>query len=241
MGGTSSELSGGRRGSSEGTTKYQDFGSGMSAVHASNKFYDEHSNSNDWRTNELTSAEKTAIRDYTGESGISYHEINSNMYTTPYEDMPPEVRERCKQMESGLDKFVLDKGIQVTRKADFKIFGAKSGEQMTVQQVKDYIKSEGKNGVLQNNGFLSAGSNNHGAAIDGDGLVIHFKVPPSMGAGAYINPISKMSGSTENEFLFNSKGLFKFSNVHEGSDGRVHVTAVWVGRGSEQVFKKKKK
>lgn len=137
-------------------------------------------------------------------------------------------------MTAGIDKFVLTKGIQVTRQCDFKIFGAASGEKMSVAQIKDFIKKNaGADGTLENKGFLSFGANNHGAAIDGSGLVIHAKVPPSIGAGAYVNPISHLSGAAENEFLFNAYSRFKFdlSSIRKDSSGKIHINAVWKGRG----------
>ena len=114
------------------------------------------------------------------------------------------------------------------------------GESMTVQQIKDYIKANAdpKDGTLQQNGFLSAGANNHGADIDGSELVIHFNVPKSIGAGAYVNPISMHSGSDENEFLFNCYSRFKFDtgSIRKDSYGRIHITATWKGRGKKQSF-----
>ena len=218
-------------------TRFQDFGAHDQALKNSTKFFSEHSNSDTWSNGELSGAEYDAIRHYTGSA---YTSINKNMYNTPYDQMSSSMKETVDNMQSGLNKFVLDKGIQVTRQADFKIFGAKSGESMTVQQIKDYIKANAdpKDGTLQQNGFLSAGANNHGADIDGSGLVIHFNVPKSVGAGAYVNPISMHSGSGENEFLFNCYSRFKFDtgSIRKDSYGRIHITATWKGRGKKQSF-----
>lgn len=224
------------------SSRFEDFGAGWDALQKSSAFFSKESNSDTWHTNELSGAEYDAVRYYTGNGYIS---MNGAMYTTPYEEMEPNMRSKVKALEQGLNKFVLTKGIQVTRQADFKIFGAQSGDKMTVQQIKDYIKANAdpKDGTLQNNGFLSAGANNHGVDIDGSGLVIHFRVPPSKGAGAYVNPISSHSGSSENEFLFNSNARFKFDtgSIHVSSDGNIHINAVWKGRSKKQAFKKKKK
>ena len=212
--------------------RFQDFGAGHDALLKSTDFFSKHSNADSWANGGISGDEYDALRHYTG-SG--YSAMNKNLYTKDYKDMSPTIREKIQHAEKGLSKFELQKGIQVTRQADFKIFGAKSGDLMSVAQVKDYIKKNGTNGVLQNDGFLSAGANNHGAAIDGWGLVLHFKVPPSIGAGAYVNPISMHEGAGENEFLFNSRSRFKFdlSSIRKDSSGRVHVTAVWVGRGKK--------
>lgn len=237
MGGGRSSLSG-RRGtgvnSSTKSTKYEDFGGHYDALYKSTKFFSKNSNSDTWK-NELTTEELHALQHYTG---VGYKSMNKALYNTKYEDMDPHIRNLVKNAESGLGKFVLTKGITVTRQADFKIFGAQPHTPMTVEQIRDYITKNGDKGVLQSDGLLSAGANNHGAAIDGSGLVIHFKVPPSIGAGAYVNPISHLSGASENEFLFNSRSKFKFDlkSLKKGSDGKIHITATWVGRGKKQSF-----
>lgn len=212
------------------STKFVDFGAGQSAVDKSTKFYHEHSNFDEWESN-LSSSGRDAIQAYTGEGYMSYHTLNGALYTQNYDDMDSEVQSRVDAIHSEMSKFVLTKGIQVTRQCDFKIFGAGKGEKMTVSEIKDFIKKNGDNGVLTNRGLLSSGSNNHGAAIDGSGLVIHFKVPPSIGAGAYINPISWASGASENEFLFSAYSKFKFdvSSMHVDNKGKIHINARWVG------------
>ena len=168
---------------------------------------------------------------------MDYMSINKALYTQNYEDMKPSIQRKVDNIVSGLSKFQLDKGIQVTRQCDFKIFGAQSGEKMTVQQIKDFIKknADPKDGTLENKGVLSFGSNNHGAAIDGSGLVIHAKVPPSIGAGAYINPLSMVSGASENEWLFNSHARFKFDlSSIKVIGGKIHINCVWKGRGKHK-------
>lgn len=221
-------------GASTGSTRFQDFGAYEEAVENSSRFYSEHSNSDSW-SGELTNAEYKAIYGYTGND---YTSINGALYTKNYEDMTPSMQHKVDNIVSGLSKFELDRGIQVTRQCDFKIFGAKSGEKMTVSQVKAFIKANAdpKDGTLENKGFLSFGSNNHGAAIDGSGLVIHAKVPPSKGAGAYVNPISQHKGGSENEWLFNSHSRFKFdlSSIRVDSYGKIHINAIWKGRGKHK-------
>ena len=216
---------------------FANFGAGHSALTASTDFFNEHSNSLTWSHGEINGEEYDALKWYTG---MGYLSINKNMYTVPYNDMPASMQQTVDNMEKGLNKFVLTKGIQVTRQCDFKVFGAKSGEKMTMQQIRDYINKNGINGVLQTDGFLSAGANNHGAAIEGSGLVIHYKVPPSIGAGAYVNPISAHSGANENEFLFNNKALFKYdtNSMYVDGSGKNHINAMWKGRKRKQSFVK---
>lgn len=215
--------------------RFQDFGAGHEAVNNSTRFYNEHSNVDEWLHGGLTSEEYDSIRGYTGND---YSAINKNLYTKDFDQMSPHMQQRIDDMVNGLSKFELDKGIQVTRQCDFKIFGAQSGEMMSVAQVKSFIKANAdpKDGTLENKGFLSFGSNNHGASIDGWGLVIHAKVPPSIGAGAYVNPLSKHAGGAENEWLFNSHSRFKFdlSSIYKDSSGKIHVNAVWKGRGKHK-------
>lgn len=218
-------------GSKRGTrnAKFMDFGANYEALKKSTAFFNDPNNSNtkEW-VNGLTSLEKKALQDYTGEGGIDYGVINDALYTKQWNDIPAHVQERIKAMDSAFDKSLLLQGIQVTRQCDFKIFG--SNGDMSIQEIKDYIKKNGDNGVLENKGYLSFGANNHGAAIAGYGLVIHANVPPSRGAGQYVNPISLHAGSSENEFLFNRGTNFKFDvkSLHKDSEGRIHINATWV-------------
>lgn len=221
------------------TSKFADFGGHYEALQKSTEFFHKHSNSDTW-ADELTDNEHKAVERYTGEGYNSYKQVNNALYNTKYEDMPSNIKEAVDDIQSGLNKFVLEKGIQVTRQCDFKIFGAKKGETMTISEIKDFIKNNAdpKDGTLQQDGFLSAGANNHGASIDGWGLVITFKVPAAIGAGAYVNPISQMSGAGENEFLFNCYSRFKFdtSSMWTDSSGKIHINAIWKGRGRKQSF-----
>ena len=216
---------------------FTDFGAGSAALKKSTDFFfdSDSSNTREW-LNGLTYDEQTALKDYSGEFGISYKPINKALYTQNWKDINPAVKDRINSMEAAMDKSVLLKGIKVTRACDFKIFGAQSGQHMSIDQIKEYIKKNGTNDVLENKGFLSSGANNHGAAIDGSGLVIHFDVPPSVGAGAYINPISKHGGSAENEFLFNYGSRFKFDlgSLKKDKLGNIHIKARWIGRRSKK-------
>lgn len=219
---------------------FEDFGSGYDAMEKSTKWFADPSNSNseEWTKN-LKNDELKAIKDYTGESGISYHQINKELYTRDWKDIKPAVKDRINNIDNAMNNSILLNGMTVTRQCDFKIFGAASGDRMSIEEVKDYLKTNSKNNVLTNAGYLSSGANNHGASIDGSGLVVHIKIPPSKGAGAYVNPISKFASSSENEFLLNRGGMYKFDpgSMYTDWKGHIHINAVWVGLDR----KKKKK
>lgn len=230
MGGRSSGASRGLLDALVRTKKehFESFGHGYTALQKSTNWFSEHSNSDNWE-GELEHEELSSLKYYTGSGYIG---INKAMYTQQWKDVDTKLKSRIEAMERGLGKSVIYDGMTVTRACDFKIFGAKSGHDMTIDQIKNWLAKHSKNGVIENKGFLSAGANDHGADIDGSGLVIHIKVPPSKGAGAYVNPISVHSGSSENEFLFNSHGLYKFdvNSLRIGSDGNIHIDGRWVGR-----------
>ena len=204
--------------------KFTDFGQGGTN---GDKWFDNPklSNAKDWRENQLTPAEKSAIDDYTG---VGYH-VNDYLYTKPFEDMSIHYQGLTNRLEDALNKFSLNKGINTTRQTDFKVFKGAH----TIDGIKNFLAKNG--GFVQHNGFVSSGADNHGVSIAGSGLVIHYKVPPSDGAGAYVRQLG-MGG--ENEYLFNRNAIFHYdaNSLYKGSDGKIHVTAIWVGRNSKQVF-----
>lgn len=224
--------------------RFEDFGSGHDAMTKSTAWFKnpDNSNSDEWLQN-LKDDQKRAIQDYTGESGISYHKINGQLYTRDWDKIDPKVQDRINSIDAAMNNSVLLKGMSVTRQCDFKIFGAADGEKMTIKEIKDYIKKNGTDNTLTNAGYLSSGANNHGAAIDGSGLVLHIKIPPSKGAGAYVNPISKFGGSSENEFLLNRGSMYKFDlkSIYVDSSGKIHINARWAGLDQKKGKKKKKK
>lgn len=218
---------------------YTDFGSHYDALKKSTAWFMDSNNSNideminGYGPNSLDGEETTSLKYY---SGSGYISINEALYTKEFGEMSPSLQKTVTNMENGINKSVLLNGCKVTRACDFKIFGAKSGKKMTIDEIKNFFAKNGggaNKDILENKGFLSAGANNHGAEIDGSGLKIHFDVPPSVGAGMYLNPISLHSGSGENEFLFNSYSNFKFdlNSLKYGSDGNIHINAQWIGKG----------
>ena len=192
------------------------------------------SNMTEW-IDSLSGGEQAAISHYTG---FGYTQMNKSLYNKPWDELGDYDKHELSNLYNALNRFDLKKGISVTRQADFQIFGMDKGDHMTVNQVKDFLKQTG--GVLQNNGFLSFGANEHGVAIAGSGLVIHLQVPPSKGAGAYVGTISEHKG--EQEYLLNNNALMKFDpNSVKSVGGKIHVTAQWIGQAKMQTIDPKNK
>ena len=198
-------------------------------------------NSVEWQKN-LTSAELNAIASYTG-SG--YSGMNTELYNTPWDEMSSHYKEKSAALYDAINKFELKKGITITRQCDSKIFGH-SG--MSMEQIKNAITKNG--GYIQNDGFMSFGTNNTGVAIAGSGVIISLKVPPSKGAVAYVNPLSSHKGAGENETIVNNNSVLKFNPDSIKQVGnKVYVEAEWVGQAKKQTidpsnkskFAKKKK
>lgn len=211
--------------------KYTDFkdGSGADKWFANETL----SNFKEWY-NDLTPSERESIDWYTGSL---YGPLNDNLYNTPWDEMDENIKDHAANIYNALSKFELKHAIGLTRQCDFQIFGANYGEQMSVQQVKDFLGQ--RNGVVQNDGFLSAGADNHGTSVDGAGLVIHFKIPPSKGAVGFIKPLGI---SHENETLINNNAVLQadMSSIHkEGS--KIHVDMYWLGQAQTQTIDPKNK
>lgn len=190
-------------------------------------------NSVEWMKG-LTPEERSAISSYTG-SG--YSGVNNAMYNTPWDQMTPAMKQRASALYEAINKFELKKGITITRQCDSLIFGHKG---MTMAQIKNAITKNG--GYIQNDGFMSFGTNDHGVAIAGSGVIISLKVPPSKGAVAYVNPISTHKGQTENETIVNSNSILKFNPDSVKQVGnKVYVEAEWVGQAKNQTIDPKNK
>ena len=190
-------------------------------------------NSVEWQKG-LTGEEMNAIGSYTG-SG--YGGINTELYTKPWDEMSPSMKQKAAALYEAINKFELKKGITITRQCDSKIFGHKG---MSLEQIKNAITKNG--GYIQNDGFMSFGTNDHGVAIAGSGVIISLKVPPSKGAVAYVNPISTHKGSSENETIVNSNSVLKFdaSSIKQVGN-KVYVEAEWVGQAKQQTIDPKNK
>jgi len=196
----------------------------------------ENTSSSTWES-ELSYDELSAVRSYTGSS---YTSMNTALYTKEWDEIPQSMREKIANAHEALNKYEVKKGIEITRQCDFRILGFDQGYKPTIKQLKQLFKDSGT--YFQNDGFLSFAVNKRGVAIGGgSGLVLHLRVPPSKGAGAYVNPISMHSGQTENEFLVNTNAVLRFDpdSAFVDSSGRVHLTAYHEGRARMQAIDSK--
>lgn len=209
---------------------YTDFkdGSGAPKWFANEKL----SNFNEWFPN-LTDEQRNAIDSYTG-FGYS---INADLYNTPWDDMSESDKQMAKAIYDALSGFELKHPIGLTRQTDFQMFGAGKGESMSVDEIKNFLSSQ--NGIVQADGFLSAGADNHGAAIAGSGVVLHFKIPESKGAVGYIEPLGVPG---ENEVLINNNSVWQADlNSVTQQGNKVHVTMYWLGQATMQTIDPKNK
>ena len=210
----------------------QDFSSmpfGWGHVDEATKWFKQNSNISEWWDN-LSPEQRSIIEIFTA---AGYGSINDNQYNVPWEDMDEWNRDRVARLYDALNSFQLNTTIRVNRQADFQIFGSDSS--MSVAQVKQFLRQS--DGYVQNDGFMSFSTKPNGVEVDGSGLILHVKFPPSVGAGAYVAPHS--SHPNESEWLANSNGVYKFdlNKVHEDYEG-VHVYGEWVGQNRAQTISK---
>ena len=186
-------------------------------------------------SSDLTQEETNTLKYYTGGG----YGVNWSLYNMPIDNMPKAEKEMVQNIQSGLSKFELKNGVEVVRNSDFQMFGLSPYDtKMSVEDIKSFLS--GTDGVVQNNGFLSASMDDKGVSVMGhSGFVLHLRIPPSKGAGAPIFNIS--NHSEEKEFLVNNNAILKFdmNSISERSDGKVHATAYWLGRAEQQALKKK--
>lgn len=193
-------------------------------------WFTDHSNVVSWETDKINKNEKKAVEHYTG---YGYRSINKAQYNIPWEDMDSSQKETISSLHNALNKFELKRGIIVDRACDFQIFGADKYDTMSITDIRNFLKPS--NGVLQHDGFLSFSTNKDGHAIAGSGVVIHLKVPPSKGSGAYVAGISSHSG--EHEFLLNNNAVIKYDYNSMYSDGHsIHINAEWQGNMDAQTI-----
>ena len=169
---------------------------------------------------------ESAIDYYTG-NGYDY--LNEELYETPWDDMTDSKKKKAADLFNALNQFELNKAILCSRGTSLSYFG----NSHNAEGLKDFLNKS--DGLLQFNGFQSTSTGSDPAF--GGSLVIHYTIPPSKGAGAYVRPIS--NHPSEREFLLNTNGVFKFDTssikvIH----GTVHINAAWVGQAADQVFTK---
>ena len=186
------------------------------------------SNIEDWY-NGLTPDEREVLDDYVGNG---YSDINKAQYNTPWENMSDYQKERIATLHDALDKFDLDKGIEVYRETDFKVFGSNSP--MSMSEIRQYLLKNGD--TQQIDGFMSFSTHAGGSAVDGRGLIIEMKIPPSVGAGAYIG--NTLGIKDESEFLVNTNSVLKYdmNSMYVDGKNRVHIKAEWQGRSEAQTI-----
>ena len=144
--------------------------------------------------------------------------------------MSPYHKKQATAFYDAINKFELNKAIQVSRGTSLSYIGGASN----ADELKAFLSQT--DGVVQFNGFQSASTGPHPAF--GGSLIIHYTIPPSKGAGAYVRPISMHPG--EGEFTINNNAVVKFdldSITKKG--GSVHINATWLGQAADQVFNKK--
>lgn len=187
-----------------------------------------YSNIDEWFKS-LSMDEREAIERYVGDD---YEGINKSQYGTAWEDMDYYQRENIANLHNALNKFDLDKPIEVYRETDFKVFGSNST--MSMSDIRQHLIKGGD--VKQIDGFMSFSTHSGGAGVAGRGLVIEMKVPPSKGAGAYIG--NTIGLKPESEFLTNTNSVLKFdkNSMWTDSKGRIHIKAEWQGRSTAQTI-----
>ena len=209
------------------------------AIEAATKWFadDKMSNYIEW-TDKLTTDEYDAIRFYTG-SG--YDELNKELYELSWDKMDDDLKSYASDLYEGINKFELNKAINITRatSASYVFEGTSKwvGEN-TVADAETIKKAIKENPYKQFNGFQSASTG--AEPVFGGNLVIHYVIPPSKGAGAYVQPMSRHG--SEREFVINSNAVVKFdpNSVRIDNEERIHVNAEWVGQAYDQHFDKKR-
>lgn len=190
------------------------------------KFMVANSNIDEWERG-LSIDEKTVINSYTGSK---FTQMNDALYKVPYDEISPILKAKITDLSNAISKFELNKGIEVTRESSASLFGGNT----TIADIKKFLQPT--NGVVQINGFMSSAfTSDKGAAYNSDDIVVHYKVPASKGAGAYVDRISSNAG--ENEFLFNNNGVYKYDiNSLRVINNKIHINAKWIGRAKKQAL-----
>ena len=193
--------------------------------------FKENSNIKSWLAN-LTPEERAVISDFVGSE---YEDINGAQYRIPWEDMSQEDKNAISRLHNALSKFELNKPITVNRATSFRIFGADDDyAPMTIEDIKAHLSKTGE--VVQNDGFMSFSTRSDGIPVEGTGLIIHLKIPPSKGAGAYIG--NNYGIASESEFLVNTNTVMRFdkNSLYKDKYDIIHITADWLGRAEAQTI-----
>ena len=177
----------------------------------------------------LTSDERSGIKFYTGNG---YTNLNDQLYNKPWEKMDGYYKEKATALYNAINKFELNKSIMTSRGTNLSYFGGAQN----ADDLRQFLS--GTDGVVQFNGFQST-TTGPKPAFSGN-LIIHYTIPPSKGAGAYVRPISLHPN--EGEFTVNNNAVVKFDLDSIKKTGyTTHINAVWLGQAADQHFKKKGK
>lgn len=196
----------------------------------------------DWFKDEANSNYRNwyySLTDYEGKSidkyiGSGYSDMNGALYQEDWDDISEWRKSDITHLYDAINKFELKQGVMVNRACDSRIFGAKG---MSVQQIKDTL--DVSDGFVQNDAFLSASTFDAGVKVNSAGLVLHIKVPPNKGGGAFLGT-KGIAGGAESEYLFNNNGVYHFDkdSVYQDPNGTIHVSGEWVGNTAHQTISK---
>ena len=155
--------------------------------------------------NSLTSAEGIAIYDYTGNG---YKDINKGLREdTVKASDNTEIGKMVRDMDSAIEKSVLNDAIVVNRLGYAEAFGIKG--KVTNRKRKDLIGGE-----FIDKGYVSTSAG--GKGVMGE-IPMKIKVPPGKGRGGYIGVQSVHS--SESEFLLKRSTKFRVTGVAQGKTG----------------------
>lgn len=151
----------------------------------------------DW-LNSLNKQEKDAVYKYTTnffEDLNTAHRQGMDMVDSLYHET---IRSNTKALDSAIEKFVLDKAIQVIRGSSNDLIGGYT----TAEEINENLKGA----IVRDKGYMST-SAVKGSEFDGK-VRYEITVPKGKGYGAFIDPLSVYAG-IEHEFLLKRNSHFK--------------------------------
>ena len=171
-----------------------------------------------WRSG-LSWDEQDAINRYTADSDPTneryksgnFQEINSALRSGKgLDEMPKDLAEQIRSMDSAIEKSELNEPIIVNRKS--------SADLLYGLTDPDEIMELFGGKVLQDPAFLSTSAANKGSLIDGE-IIYRIAVPAGKGRGAFLDPMSEYQG--ENEFLLKRDTKLVVMNAYKEGDKTV--------------------
>lgn len=208
---------------------YTSFGSNVDrATKQALKFFknDENSNFVDWEES-LDWNQRGSIAQYTEDEG-SYTYINKDLNTIGYSKLDNITKKEVDDIDSAIASFGLYQRIQTTRQADFRMLGFDKTDKPSRSKI--ISKLEQSFGYMDFKAYLSSSCDEVGRTVNAHGVTVHIQVPPSIGAGAYINHKRLSHIGSENEFLFARNSVLKYDiNSLAVKAGVFHINAEWIG------------